>query len=122
MWTFKYLIRSIIFLPTLLFYQVYAEDTRKIWECNSGDYYIKSAEHNLWLVEDESKSYVKFYDSRITARYYLYGLERRWDWEDGNFSVRLKPDNIALYFDFNGVEEGKTTSAKSHFGCKQIQG
>lgn len=105
-------------LPSL----VYAEDDRQIWECNSGSYYSEKSEHNLWLVKEDQKAYVKFYDSRIAASYYLYGLERRWDWDGGNFSIRLKPDNQALYFDFNSVEPGETTSSKNTFGCKKIKG
>lgn len=101
---------------------VYAEDDRQIWECNSGTSYYEKAEHNLWLVKGSQESYVKFYDSRIPAKYYLYGLERRWDWESGKFSVRLTPDNTALYFDFNSVKPGESTNAKSFFTCKKIQG
>ena len=102
--------------------QALAEDNRKIWECNNGGYYSQKAEHNLWLVEDGKGSYVKFHESRIAATYYMHGLERRWDWQGGNFSVRLKPGNEALYYDFSAVEAGETTTPKSQFGCKQIQG
>lgn len=115
-------IQVVLFLSTVFSSQIHAEDKRIIWECNTGSYYIQKKEHNLWLVEDGLKSYVKFYDSRITARYYLHGLERRWDWEGGNFSVRLKPDNKALYFDFSGVEAGEIITSKSEFGCKKIRG
>lgn len=115
-------IGAFLFIGMAFSSQTHAEDNRKIWECNNGSYYIQKTEHNLWLVEDGKDSYVKFYESRIEATYYMHGLDRRWDWEGGTFSVRLKPNNTALYFDFSAVEDGESTTAKSLFGCKQIQG
>lgn len=106
------------FLPLSAF----AGDDREIWECNTGEYYSEKAEHNLWLVKGSQQNYVKFYDTRIPATYYLHGLDRRWDWGEGNFSIRLNPDNRAWYFDFNGLEPGETAQSKSKFTCKKIQG
>ena len=113
-----FMVTSLVFASS----RIYAEGDRQVWECNSGITYYEKGEHNLWLVKGADKSYVKLYDSRIPANYYLYGLERRWDWENGKFSVRLSPDNKALYFDFTNIEPGESTDAASRFACKKIQG
>jgi hypothetical protein len=111
-----------LIISALLQSYAYAEETREIWECNTGTYYSEKSEHNLWLVKGSKQSYVKFYKTRISASYYLHGLNRRWDWEQGNFSVRLNPENRALYFDFSGVKSGESVNSKSQFACKKIQG
>lgn len=117
--TYKLTLKSMFLIAGIAMSPIaFAEDETQIWGCNTGIFYFDDDdEHILWLVKGTQDSYVKFYDERIPATYYLYGLERRWDWEDGNFSIRLKPNNTALYFDFNSVGPGETTTALSQFSC-----
>jgi len=114
---------SIWFIIAALFpTNAFSEDDKEIWECNTGPFYSEKKEHNLWLVKGSDSTYVKFYDTRIPAHYYLHGLDRRWDWEGGNFSIRLSPDDKAWYYDFSNAKEGESVSSDSIFTCKKIQG
>jgi len=42
------------------------------------------------------------------------GLNYRWDWgsDNSNYSFIIKPDGVALYYDFTGVPVGESTKAR----------
>jgi len=50
----------------------------------------------------------------LNAKYYLDGINRRWDWED--YSFLIEPDGDASYFAFNDEE---TAAPSQEFTCRQ---
>jgi len=94
------------------------EESKIIWSCKE----LYGGETILWLVEWGSKSYVKVFDERISARYTMDGLEKRWDWGlDGSdysydYAITLDPSRTAKYFDFTASKDG-TASARNYYKC-----
>ena len=64
----------------------------------------------LYLVDDNSKSYVKFSGQRIACKHSMDGTTHRWDW--GKNSVALNEDLVAKYY------EGGSAEPKGLFRCK----
>jgi len=62
-------------------------------------------------------------NSAETGYYVRKGLERHWEWDSDhknegfNYSLRMKSDGSAMYFDFSEVEVGGSTSPSQFFQC-----
>lgn len=110
-----------IFIATLLFLPVSTiaqdgSDKKVIWSCTK-EYGSKNI---LWLVEWADKSYIKVFDDRILAKYSMSGLEKRWNWGFDTdrkaymYSLVLRPDLYALYFDFKISKDGVADSKQAY--------
>ena len=84
-----------------------ATNAREAWRCAV----MGQRQTVLYLVEDESKSYVKFSGQRIACNHSVEGTTHRWDW--GNNAVALTDDLVAKYY------EGGSAEAKGLFKCKK---
>lgn len=76
------------------------ESAKVIWSCREQF----GTNNVLWLVEWSDKSYIKVFEERIPAKYYMDGLRKRWDWgvasdHTYDYSVVMEPNGTAFYLD-----------------------
>ncbi len=93
------------------------ESPKTVWSCKA----LFGNENILWLVEWGNNSYVKVFDDRISAKYSMDGLDKRWDWGRGfsyTFAITLGPDKEAAYYDFTGSEDGRA-KASAIYKCSK---
>jgi hypothetical protein len=95
-------------------------DKKVVWSCTT-EY---GSTNIVWLVEWGSKSYIKVFDERIPSTYSMSGLRKRWNWgyDDERdaymYSLVLRPDLYALYYDFTVSKDGVAES-KQVYKCSK---
>lgn len=90
------------------------------WVCVPGTYWDERSDIVLELtMAQESVGLVTAAGTTQTAIYYVSGLNRHWDFgTDFNHSVRLRPNGIAHYFNFEGVPDGEKITPQQTFACR----
>lgn len=92
------------------------------WACTPGVDRYNGEKDNLWLTASGSRGQVLFGGVTEIAYYELAGLERKWHWglRDGSYdyTLNLRPDDIAFYFDFSSKESTKSSAT---FKCAKVQ-
>ena len=52
------------------------------------------------------------------ARFSMEGLQRRWDFEDGEYAVVVNPDGSGAYFDFSNSDPGEMIAPSQTYRCE----
>ena len=64
--------------------------------------------------KDEKTGKIKVSGKSLETKYYLDGIDHRWDWD--NYSFVIEPDGDAAYYVFSDEE---TTTPDHNFTCRQ---
>ena len=93
---------------------------RIIWECRTSN---PTAQPILYLVEWDSRSYVKFSYQRFAAQYQAAEEQHAWYWHnDGSgyyrYGLILGPDGKAWYHDFSQAGDDEESQPLDYFLCK----
>ena len=102
-------------------------EPKEHWKCH--DWAAKRREPGEHPVLFEVKQYVNYVGEVLisgnsqAAMFKFQGLDRRWNWgldEDGGylFSITIKPNGEARYYDFSSVDPGKTKSPNELYFCR----
>jgi len=96
-------------------------DERTIWECRTSN---PTAEPILYLVEQGSRSYVKFSYMRFAAHFQADEDQRAWYWHnDGSgyyqYGLILGSDGKTWYHDFGTADNQEESHPLDYFICKQ---
>jgi hypothetical protein len=121
-----FLLGVILTLPNMFLPIAFAEDsitenTKIIWSCKE----YSGTEDILWLVEWESKSYIKVFNERIPASHLMEGLKKRWNWgldsndSTYNYAIVLGPDKVAAYYEFKLSKDGTAEPSKA-YKCEKL--
>lgn len=95
------------------------------FNCQAGRFWKDNAKIVVVATIDEGGEFGTIKVAGVThqARYRVEGFDRRWDFglqDDNTFSYAfvLKPDGLAVYYDFSGVGAGEEVRGSQTFNCK----
>jgi len=94
------------------------------WYCSEFLMEEKLFEVGYFSINGENCGFILYdnSDSGEVAYYSRKGLNHRWDWplENGTYSLWIKPDGTALYYDFEGVPAGQSTRASDVYTAHKV--
>jgi hypothetical protein len=103
-------------------------DVAETFNCRAGGaaaLFNPDWEDNILLVatvnEDRTSGTIQVAGITHNARYWVEGIDRRWNWGDGKdwkYSFIIKPDGSAAYYDLSHVEPGESTGPRDFFVCE----
>ncbi|MEZ4282295.1 MAG: hypothetical protein R3F21_22045 [Myxococcota bacterium] len=109
----------------LLFLLLAGNANAETFNCQAGTFWDAKAKIVVIATIDDGGELGTIKVAGIThkARYHVEGFDRRWDFglqDDGtfNYAFVLKPNGVAIYYDFSGADAGEKVSGSQTFNCR----
>ena len=102
---------------------VSAANGSEFWECGSytGASAIYASRTLFMTVNADRKSgEIRVAGEVFEAVFGVEGINRRWDWANNRFSLLLRPDGRASYYDFNRADSDGLAKSQMILPCRRV--